>query len=104
MLNGQDFWERMVVSVSRINSDTVGISAGTSKLLAFALVPLHIFIVVAGLLCSTRVKYGFRKGLTPKSYRLSKNSIAVIMDNYAKFVLFASSYSTYTNAPNTVNW
>ena len=53
---------------------------------AFALVPLHIGIMVAGLLCSNHVTYRFGKGMMPKAYRLSLNSMAVIMDNYAKYV------------------
>jgi len=50
---------------------------------AFAIVPLHIGIMVAGLLCSNHVTYRFGKGMMPKAYRLSMNSMAVIMDNYA---------------------
>ena len=53
---------------------------------AFALVPLHIAIMVVGLLCSNHVTYRFGKGMMPKAYRLSLNSMAVIMDNYAKCV------------------
>lgn len=41
----------------------------------------------AGLLCSNHVTYRFGKGMMPKAYRLSMNSMALIMDNYAKFVL-----------------
>ena len=51
---------------------------------AFALVPLHLAITIAGLLCSNHVTYRFGKGMMPKAYRLSLNSMAVIMDNYAK--------------------
>lgn len=51
---------------------------------AFALVPLHIGVIVAALLCSNHVTYRFGKGMTPKAYRLSMNSMAVIMDSYAK--------------------
>ncbi|EGN93549.1 hypothetical protein SERLA73DRAFT_115563 [Serpula lacrymans var. lacrymans S7.3] len=51
--------------------------------IAFALVPLQIAIIVAGLLCSNHVTYRFGKGMMPKAYRLSMNSMAVIMDNYA---------------------
>ena len=51
---------------------------------SFALVPLQLFIMVAALLCSNHVTYRFGKGMTPKAYRLSMNSMAVIMDNYAK--------------------
>ena len=53
---------------------------------AFAIVPMHIAIIVAGLLCSNHVTYRFGKGMMPKAYRLSMNSMAVIMDNYAKYV------------------
>lgn len=51
---------------------------------SFGLVPLHIAIMVIGLLCSNHVTYRFGKGMMPKAYRLSMNSMAVIMDNYAK--------------------
>ncbi|KAJ7638355.1 hypothetical protein FB45DRAFT_739702 [Roridomyces roridus] len=50
---------------------------------SFGLVPLHIAIIVAGLLCSNHVTYRFGKGMMPKAYRLSMNSMALIMDNYA---------------------
>ncbi|KAH7904108.1 hypothetical protein BJ138DRAFT_1119721 [Hygrophoropsis aurantiaca] len=50
---------------------------------AFALVPVQILVIVAGLLCSNHVTYRFGKGMMPKAYRLSLNSMAVIMDNYA---------------------
>ncbi|KAK7061293.1 hypothetical protein R3P38DRAFT_2828667 [Favolaschia claudopus] len=50
---------------------------------AFGLVPVHIGVIVAGLLCSNHVTYRFGKGMTPKAYRLSMQSMAVIMDNYA---------------------
>ncbi|PPQ71732.1 hypothetical protein CVT26_007642 [Gymnopilus dilepis] len=51
---------------------------------AFGLVPLHVAVVVAGLLCANHVTYRFGKGMMPKAYRLSVASMAVIMDNYAK--------------------
>jgi hypothetical protein len=51
---------------------------------AFLLVPVHIFCIVAALLCSNHVTYRFGKGMMPKAYRLSLGSMAVIMDNYAK--------------------
>jgi len=54
--------------------------------IAFAIVPLHIGIMVAALLCSNHVTYRFGKGMMPKAYRLSMNSMAVIMDNYANQV------------------
>ena len=53
---------------------------------AFSLVPLHITVMVAGLLCSNHVTYRFGKGMTPKAYRLSMNSMALIMENYAAYV------------------
>jgi len=52
-------------------------------IVAFAIVPFHIFVILAGLLCSNHVTYRFGKGMMPKAYRLSLNSMAVIMDNYA---------------------
>jgi len=59
---------------------------------AFALVPLHIFCMVSALLCSNHVTYRFGKGMMPKAYRLSMNSMAVIMDNYANQL--AEQYGT----------
>ncbi|KAJ6543912.1 hypothetical protein B0H19DRAFT_1212369 [Mycena capillaripes] len=50
---------------------------------SFGLVPLHLAVIISGLLCSNHVTYRFGKGMTPKAYRLSMNSMAVIMDNYA---------------------
>jgi len=50
---------------------------------AFGLVPIQLFTMIAGLVCSNHVTYRFGKGMTPKAYRLSMNSMAVIMDNYA---------------------
>jgi hypothetical protein len=50
---------------------------------AFSIVPLHIGVMVVGLLCSNHVTYRFGKGMMPKAYRLSPKSMAVIMDNYA---------------------
>ncbi|EDR03560.1 tetraspanin Tsp2 family [Laccaria bicolor S238N-H82] len=49
----------------------------------FSIVPVHIVIIFAGLLCSNHVTYRFGKGMMPKAYRLSMTSMAVIMDNYA---------------------
>ncbi|KAL7420029.1 hypothetical protein Q5752_004994 [Cryptotrichosporon argae] len=51
--------------------------------IAFALVPAHIGIIIASLLCSNHITYRFGKGLTPKRYRLDLSSMAVIMDEYA---------------------
>ncbi|KAJ2919060.1 hypothetical protein MD484_g1335, partial [Candolleomyces efflorescens] len=50
----------------------------------FSLVPFHIIVMTAGLLCSNHVTYRFGKGMMPKAYRLSLNSMAVIMDQYAQ--------------------
>lgn len=50
---------------------------------AFGLVPLHVFVMVAGLLCSNHVTYRFGKGMMPKAYRLNMNTVAAIMDKYA---------------------
>ncbi|WWC59477.1 uncharacterized protein I303_102033 [Kwoniella dejecticola CBS 10117] len=50
---------------------------------SFGLVPAHILIIVASLLCSNHITYRFGKGLTPKRYRLDLGSMAVIMDEYA---------------------
>ncbi|KAF8069060.1 hypothetical protein FPV67DRAFT_1414877 [Lyophyllum atratum] len=58
----------------------------------FAIVPVHVLIIVAGLLCSNHVTYRFGKGMMPKAYRLSLNSMAVIMDNYANQL--AEQYGT----------
>ncbi|KAH8830343.1 hypothetical protein DL96DRAFT_935463 [Flagelloscypha sp. PMI_526] len=60
--------------------------------IAFAIVPAHIAIILAGLLCSNHVTYRFGKGMMPKAYRLSMNSMAVIMDNYANQL--AEQYGT----------
>lgn len=53
-------------------------------IIVFGLVPLHIGIMTAALLCANHVTYRFGKGMMPKAYRLSVNSMAIIMDNYAK--------------------
>jgi len=52
--------------------------------ISFALVPAHIGIMIAALLCSNHITYRFGKGLTPKRYRLDLGSMAVIMDEYAR--------------------
>lgn len=53
----------------------------------FGLVPAHVFVIMAGLLCSNHVTYRFGKGMTPKAYRLDMNSVAAVLDDYAKYVL-----------------
>lgn len=50
---------------------------------SFSLVPAHVLIILAALLCSNHVTYRFGKGLTPKRYRLDMDSMAVIMNDYA---------------------
>ena len=75
--------------------------------IAFTLVPLHIAIMMAGLLCSNHVTYRFGKGMMPKAYRLSMNSMAVIMDNYAKYApspLYFSFLLTCIHLHFVVNW
>ncbi|KAL0957011.1 hypothetical protein HGRIS_003112 [Hohenbuehelia grisea] len=59
---------------------------------AFAIVPFHLGVMVIALLCSNHVTYRFGKGMMPKAYRLSMNSMAVIMDNYANQL--AEQYGT----------
>jgi len=50
----------------------------------FILVPVHIGVMVAGLLCSNHISYRFGKGMMPEAYRLNVSMIAVILDNHAK--------------------
>lgn len=50
---------------------------------SFAIVPAHLLIILAALLCSNHVTYRFGKGLMPERYRLDLGSMAVIMDEYA---------------------
>lgn len=58
---------------------------------AFSVVPLQMAIMLVGLLCSNHVTYRFGKGMMPPAYRLSMNSMAVIMENYAKYVMLLLS-------------
>lgn len=51
--------------------------------IAFAIVPAHILVMLAALLCSNHVTYRFGKGMMPEAYRLNMGSMAVIMDQYA---------------------
>lgn len=55
--------------------------------ISFSLVPAQIIIIVVALLCSNHITYRFGKGLTPKRYRLDLGSMAVIMDEYARWVV-----------------
>ncbi|KAJ7717391.1 hypothetical protein B0H16DRAFT_1338111, partial [Mycena metata] len=52
-------------------------------IISFGLVPVHIAIMAAGLLCSNHVTYRFGKGMMPKAYRESR---AVVMnpEQYAR--------------------
>ncbi|TFK36002.1 tetraspanin Tsp2 family [Crucibulum laeve] len=52
-------------------------------IVAFGLVPVHLFVIISALLCSNHVTWRFGKGMMPEAYRLNMNSMAVIMDNYA---------------------
>ena len=52
----------------------------------FALVPSHILIMVAGLLCSNNITYRFGKGMMPEAYRLNVGSMTMIVDKYAEYV------------------
>ena len=78
---------------------------------SFLLVPFHLFIMTAGLLCSNHVTYRFGKGMMPKAYRLSMTSMAIIMDNYARYRLFfffffslGGAYYTHSLCFLLVNW
>ncbi|KAI9487933.1 hypothetical protein BDB00DRAFT_86329 [Zychaea mexicana] len=44
-------------------------------IVAFSLVPLHIFVLISALLCSNHVNRKFGKGLPPKIYRLDYRGI-----------------------------
>lgn len=57
----------------------------------FLLVPPQLLVMVAGLLCSNHITYRFGKGMMPEAYRLDMNTMAIIMDNYAKYVRFLFS-------------
>ncbi|KAI0292079.1 hypothetical protein B0F90DRAFT_1812019 [Multifurca ochricompacta] len=48
--------------------------------IVFGLVPFQIAVILVGLLCSNHITYRFGKGMMPKAYRLSMNSMAVIME------------------------
>jgi Tetraspanin family len=62
-------------------------------IVAFLIVPVHIGIILSGLLCSNHVTYRFGKGMMPKAYRLNMDSMAVIMDNYARYVILYLRFS-----------
>lgn len=58
---------------------------------SLGLAPLHILVMIAALLCSNHVTYRFGKGMMPEAYRLDLNSMAVIMENYAKYAFLVLS-------------
>ena len=51
--------------------------------------------MISALLCSNHITYRFRKEMTPKAYQLDLSSTAVIMDNYAKYVILSSAVDTF---------
>jgi hypothetical protein len=53
---------------------------------SFCLVPIQLLSILAALLCSNHVTFRWGKGMMPKAYRLDVNTMAVIVDNYAKCV------------------
>ena len=60
-------------------------------IISFSLVLPHLTIVVLSLMCSNHITYRFGKGMTPKRYRLDLASLAVIMDEYAGWVVVFSA-------------
>ncbi|KAJ4483768.1 hypothetical protein J3R30DRAFT_1830035 [Lentinula aciculospora] len=52
-------------------------------LICFCIVPAHIMIMIASLLCSNHVTYRFGKGMMPKAYRMGTHSMASIIQGYA---------------------
>jgi hypothetical protein len=73
--------------------------------IVFGLVPLQIGVIVVGLLCSNHITYRFGKGMMPKAYRLSMNSMAVIMDNYARYLCtYPSSSNQFLKYILVANW
>ena len=69
--------------------------------IVFSLVPVQILVMVAGLLCSNHVTYRFGKGMMPEAYRLNMNTMAVIMDNYAKYVVFILFFCSFPFSNHT---
>jgi len=62
--------------------------------IAFSPVPFHLFVMISAL-CSNHVTYHFGKGMTPNAHQLDLSSVAVIMDNYAKYVILSSAVDTF---------
>ncbi|KAF8828745.1 hypothetical protein HHX47_DHR3000246 [Lentinula edodes] len=52
-------------------------------LICFCIVPAHIAVMVAGLLCSNHVTRRFGKGMMPKAYRIGSHNMAAIVQNCA---------------------
>lgn len=53
----------------------------------FCVVPAHLLIILAALLCSNHVTYRIGKGIMPKQYRLDETSTAHLLNQYAAYVL-----------------
>ncbi|KAJ7721782.1 hypothetical protein B0H16DRAFT_1473680 [Mycena metata] len=75
-------------------------------IVSFGLVPVHIAIMAAGLLCSNHVTYRFGMGMMPKAYRLSREAMAVIMEQYAsqladQYGADAAAHMIANNSGNT---
>ena len=67
----------------------------------FLLVPVQILVMVAGLLCSNHITYRFGKGMMPEAYRLNMNTMAVIMENYARYLSFLSFFVFFSTPDHT---
>ncbi|KAJ7706582.1 hypothetical protein B0H16DRAFT_1345864, partial [Mycena metata] len=74
-------------------------------IVSFGLVPVHIAIMAAGLLCSNHVTYRFDKGMMPTAHRLSREAMAVIMEQYASQLAdqYAADAAARMNANNSGN-
>lgn len=64
----------------------------------FSIVPFHLIIMVAALLCSNHVTYRFGKGMMPKAYRLSMDTMGIIIENYSQCVLDSYHHPSYWNS------
>lgn len=49
----------------------------------FAIMLVHILVMLAALLCLNHVMYRFGEGMMPQAYQLNMDSMTVIMDQYA---------------------
>ncbi|KAJ7712146.1 hypothetical protein B0H16DRAFT_1900255 [Mycena metata] len=75
-------------------------------IVSFGLVPVHIATMVAGLLCSNHVTYRFGKGMMPKACRLSREAMAVMMEQYVsqladQYSADAAAHMIANNSGNT---